>query len=50
MEKGLRPSTVIRKYRVFGYYLSYLVRQGVLLDYRPLKLQKVNQEEKEVTS
>lgn len=50
MEKGLRPSTVTRKYRVLGYYLSYLVRQGILLDYRPLKLQKINQEEKEVTN
>lgn len=37
-EKGLRFSTVSRKYRVFGYYLSYLVTQGLLPGCRPLKL------------
>lgn len=37
-EKSLRPSTVVRKYRVLNYYLSYLGQQGILKDYRPLKL------------
>ena len=35
-EKGLRYSTLYRKQRVFGYYLSYLVSQGVLNQCRPL--------------
>ncbi len=48
IEKGLRPSTVVRKYRVFSYYLSYLNRQGILVDYRPLKLHKIAQQIKEV--
>lgn len=37
-EKGLRFSTISRKYRVFGYYLSYLVMQGLIPGCRPLKL------------
>ena len=37
LEKRLRPATVARKYRVFNYYLSYLVRQGLLLDKGPLR-------------
>lgn len=37
LEKKLRPATVARKARVFNYYLSYLVRQGILQDGRPLK-------------
>ena len=36
-EKQLSFSTVYRKHRVLGYYLSYLVRQGVVLESRPLK-------------
>ncbi len=35
-EKGLRYSTLYRKQRVFGYYLAYLVSQGVLSQCRPL--------------
>ncbi len=35
-EKQLRPSTITRKYKVFTYYLSYLVKQGVLPGCRPL--------------
>ncbi len=37
-EKGLRFSTICRKHRVFGYYLSYLQEQGILRDIRPLQL------------
>lgn len=29
-EKRLRSSTISRKYRVFGYFLAYLAREGVL--------------------
>lgn len=36
-EKGLRYSTIYRKQRVFGYYLAYLLSQGVLEQYRPLQ-------------
>ena len=36
-EKGLRYSTLFRKQKVFGYYLSYLVSRGVLENHRPLK-------------
>lgn len=32
--KGLRPSTVNRKQRVLGYYLSYLVKEGALSESR----------------
>ncbi len=28
-EKGLRPSTIFRKYRVLGYYLGYLAKKGI---------------------
>ncbi len=35
-EKKLRASTVTRKYRVLGYYLEYLSREGQLPPYRPL--------------
>lgn len=37
-EKGLCYSTISRKQKVFGYYLSYLESQGILEYYRPLKL------------
>ncbi len=36
-EKGLRYSTLYRKQRVFGYYLSYLVSQGMLEKSRTLQ-------------
>lgn len=36
-EKKLSLSTICRKNRVFGYYLSYLVKQGILTDCRTLK-------------
>lgn len=36
-EKGLRCSTIFRKQKVFGYYLSYLVSTGRLESFRPLK-------------
>ena len=36
-EKGLRYSTISRKQKVLGYYLSYLVSRGVLKGSRPLK-------------
>lgn len=32
--KGLRPSTINRKQRVLGYYLSYLVKEGALSESR----------------
>ena len=35
-EKGLRYSTLYRKQRVFGYYLTHLVSQGILERSRPL--------------
>ncbi len=41
LEKRLRPATVARKYRVFNYYLAFLVRQGFLLDRGPLKLRRM---------
>lgn len=36
-EKNRRPSTICRKQRVFGYYLSYLSSQGIIQETRPLK-------------
>lgn len=36
-EKNRRPSTISRKQRVFGYYLSYLAAQGIIDGARPLK-------------
>ncbi|MCI8950787.1 MAG: tyrosine-type recombinase/integrase [Lachnospiraceae bacterium] len=36
-EKGLRSSTIFRKYLVFGYYLTYLKAQGVIKESRPLR-------------
>ena len=36
-ERGLRCSTIFRKQKVFGYYLSYLVSAGRLKSIRPLK-------------
>ena len=36
-EKKLSPATICRKNRVFGYYLSYLARQGVIARYRTLR-------------
>ncbi|MDO4329721.1 MAG: tyrosine-type recombinase/integrase [Lachnospiraceae bacterium] len=44
-EKGLRTSTIFRKYRVFGYYLSYLAHQGYIQKGRPLKRMKPAEEE-----
>lgn len=41
-EKGLRSSTVTRKYRVFNYYLSYLVKQGFLIDSNLLKKKHID--------
>ena len=40
MERKLSASTICRKTRVLGYYLSYLVRQGVISGCRPLKTVK----------
>ncbi len=37
MERGLRPATIFRKYRVLGYYLSYLTKRGVISGCRPIK-------------
>jgi site-specific recombinase XerD len=37
LERKLSSSTICRKTRVFGYYLSYLVKQGVIPGCRPLK-------------
>lgn len=37
-DRGLRFSTITRKYKVLTYYLAYLVRQGVLPECRSLKL------------
>lgn len=37
-ERKLRPSTLTRKCKVFTYYLSYLARQGIVSDCRPLKV------------
>lgn len=37
-EKGLRFSTICRRYQVFGYFLSYLKREGVIEDFRPLRM------------
>ena len=36
-EKGLQVSTIKRKQRVFSYYLTYLVSQGIIKKCRPLK-------------
>lgn len=36
-EKGLSASTIYRKNRVLGYFLSYLVGEGVIEGCRPLK-------------
>ncbi len=36
-ERGLSPATVTRKYRVLGYYLSYLVERGVIPGCRPIR-------------
>ena len=45
-EKKLKYSTVTRKYRVFRYYLEYLVGQGHLPGYRPISCPKaVNRED-----
>lgn len=37
IERNLCSSTICRKNRVFGYYLSYLTKQGILGSYRSLK-------------
>lgn len=39
-EKGLRFSTVCRRYQVFGYFLSYLKSVGLLKKVSPLELPK----------
>ena len=39
-EKKLRASTISRKSKVFGYYLSYLARQGVIPGYQTLQAVK----------
>lgn len=36
-EKNRRPSTISRKQRVFGCYLSHLAAQGIIDGARPLK-------------
>lgn len=43
-EKNRRPSTISRKQRVFGYYLSYLAAQGIIEKSRPLKKAHVKKE------
>ena len=47
-EKKRRPSTICRKQRVFGYYLSYLSAQGVIKNTRPLKRTDRGEPRKEV--
>lgn len=42
-EKNRRPSTICRKQRVFGYYLSYLSSQGIIERERPLKRVRVQE-------
>ena len=42
-EKNRRPSTICRKQRVFGYYLSYLSSQGIIERERPLKCVRVQE-------
>lgn len=37
-DRGLRFSTITRKYKVLTYFLAYLVKQGVLSEYRSPKL------------
>lgn len=37
-EKGLRFSTVCRRYQVFGYFLSYMRTEGLIESFRPLEL------------
>ena len=37
-KKGLRFSTVRRKYQVLSHYLPYLKSQGIIRDFRPVKL------------
>lgn len=44
-EKGLRYSTISRKQKVFGYYLSYLVSRGIQKDHRLLKPVSHSQED-----
>ena len=44
-EKGLRYSTISRKQKVLGYYLSYLVSRGIRKDHRPLKPVSHSQED-----
>lgn len=43
-ERKLSFSTLYRKNRVFGYYLSYLVKQGIISDCRSLKPIKEGEE------
>lgn len=48
-EKNLSFSTIYRKHRVLGYYLSYLARRGMIPDCRPLKpMEGVGQKKKEI--
>lgn len=44
-EKGLRYSTISRKQKVFGYYLSYLAARGLRDSCRPLKLTNQQKED-----
>lgn len=37
-KRGLRFSTIRRKQQVLSYYLSFLVSQGIIKDFKPLKL------------
>ena len=45
-EKKLKPSTVIRKYRVLQYYLEYLFRQGLLKEHYVIPSPVVKEQEK----
>lgn len=43
-EKGLRLSTVCRRYQVFGYFLSYMKGEGLIEGFRPLELPRQSEE------
>lgn len=46
-EKGLRTSTISRKYKVVGYFLRYLVQQGQLSEKDIKKVLELEQEKKQ---
>lgn len=48
-EKRLRFSTISRKQRVFGCYLSYLTARGVMEGYRPLTIDSCPKEPEDLT-